>query len=1651
MSTKHNISISSSVLKNPMAFSFFRIAVDSDPESSDFIKSLDIITSQQFLSLYGEMCLVDFIKDLIERRNSRNELLIGIFRKIMGRPVVYLILIELKGIPDNVLQLLPENDKNYYIALQKEVFSNLINDCVQKECKLDTPFVSISDVLNELPPEDIGDPAKVQPYINFFKSSDRVIADFVINLVSVDSSLNKEVLAKNSIPSLLRPFKSVKLSIEQLILAFDVRVPFVTTQSSLQSFLLALKEVTGLRSIPLSTFLGNWEHKKTQLNILAQIAYSNLSNITVPKLPQMRFSPSLIGDFKGDIWRLPEFLILLSNLYNSNQVDVVSILKTISPQLSTALLLFVLANQNEISRFAAFLLQNLFKSESQYITCISSLWSLNREYLVKVTEICYKEKPQLIGRCYDIADDLGAIEEFISLSSTQFSILLRVFCFFRHGDDFQCLFDLAKFDDFLFQLFESPTDFGIFVPMNFERKLQDSGKDESADRLFFSHINNIFDNLDSNRRKKVEELYCKCCDRTPSLSECQFKWSQKSIASIAHQPLPSFEITHAQEIVFSEAFEQYVNGIMNDNYSDKQIVEKNGETIGLLLSKNLLSPSFANEFLEKIEHFINYPEDSNFYAFASKALSALEPGLPYFKDFARKIINSTSIKLKFPRIFEQSILACTPIASFSQEFKEFSTYEIKIHPLFDSMLRLKPSLNTPPHEYWPKSNNFDKYNFNYILTKSETILKSPEAPIFNSESFITNAFNMMMFMIKRPSSCSPIILSRLGQFFQNYYIKKKKPIPNKYLKFTDLIFNAYQSTKLYLVVPFVSHVFWSVPPLFLPPCPWTVSILSILGAIARIPYLRGSIYTVILDIFSRFNCEISDIEPSKIPLLTSIPFNNSDFVIPPINFSLIVPPINRMYSKDPIHVLINILYPQLSSALSYEIFDFISSKSILIADSCSKTVQALVLKDFSLSIDYIGLEVYALNIISPVCRPLSVLLSKSKFNRAETKELIPFIDSLLTQNSITISKKLLNVSMKKHIESRKKSSSSFWDIEYLPRHIAKILPESLHPYKQSLVSKTSTIYGCYSVPSFLKKCYSRLSALTYSCKAKPLVSYDQTLEKIIIDSYSLDNKSLDGSRGFGFVSVYKWSVLFQTIIHCFPIGIELEFAAYGASLLRHIIDVFKPSGNELSIYSILHDQIPHMLVFIELIEKNIVKYEHIEPLIIHHIDNNTIKPKDLQHLIGYLSHLNQKDNKTSYKYHRILSIYFPNQGQTIGNSMKMFNDYLYIYLPINFIPPNPAQKSNPYYVNTFGGLLQYYSTDSPSNKNIGKKPQFIQMYNDELWKYILSYYYPYKQDLIIKTLFSMLNNPPEDNPPDKILQSFVKIVFGYFNNGRITSSFISVIMSTIVMHLRFKNNDFCKIFGGLLKDTYPFEYPDFTFIWLYLFPHVLGSLLVDQSLYEPSSKLFNSAFGILSVYPNDWHCRQPLRKIYKSLLRLTMLFIHDFPAFMYQYSYEFLIKIPLRFRVLRNIILCCPPRDVTIPNNPSIEFDKIFDQLLQGRITFPMLRENLCEYEYQNIMRLLLKLNFHEPKIRIYAKGLILSSLTPKDMIHTIEALFDLVRNDFPVSNDIAQCIVNIFRTLDFQIGDMSVQNAIATVHQARIKPGPAPTPIKKMNIEPHK
>jgi len=143
------------------------------------------------------------------------------------------------------------------------------------------------------------------------------------------------------------------------------------------------------------------------------------------------------------------------------------------------------------------------------------------------------------------------------------------------------------------------------------------------------------------------------------------------------------------------------------------------------------------------------------------------------------------------------------------------------------------------------------------------------------------------------------------------------------------------------------------------------------------------------------------------------------------------------------------------------------------------------------------------------------------------------------------------------------------------------------------------------------------------------------------------------------------------------------------------------------------------------------------------------------------------------------------------------------------------------------------------------------------------------------------------------------------------------------------SNGILGVFAGAFHVVQPLVMPGFAFAWLELVSHrmFLSNLLSqkNQKGYDLAHQLLIDLFLFLEPHLRKIDLTESMRKLYKGTMRVLLVLLHDYPAFLAGYHLSFCNVIPDNCVQLRNLVLSAFPRGMVLPDpfTPNLKIDVI--------------------------------------------------------------------------------------------------------------------------------
>jgi len=165
-----------------------------------------------------------------------------------------------------------------------------------------------------------------------------------------------------------------------------------------------------------------------------------------------------------------------------------------------------------------------------------------------------------------------------------------------------------------------------------------------------------------------------------------------------------------------------------------------------------------------------------------------------------------------------------------------------------------------------------------------------------------------------------------------------------------------------------------------------------------------------------------------------------------------------------------------------------------------------------------------------------------------------------------------------------------------------------------------------------------------------------------------------------------------------------------------------------------------------------------------------------------------------------------------------------------------------------------------------------------------------------------------------------------------------------------------RVFGGAFHVIQPLVIPGFAFAWLELISHrmFLSNLLMvkGQKGWGLAHQLLIDLFLFLEPHLRKMELTNSIWHLYKGTLRVILVLLHDFPAFLSGYHLSFCNVIPENCVQLRNLILSAFSRGMVLPDpfTPNLKIDLLPEisksPVVLSNIVGPLssIRESLDSY-----------------------------------------------------------------------------------------------------------
>lgn len=134
-------------------------------------------------------------------------------------------------------------------------------------------------------------------------------------------------------------------------------------------------------------------------------------------------------------------------------------------------------------------------------------------------------------------------------------------------------------------------------------------------------------------------------------------------------------------------------------------------------------------------------------------------------------------------------------------------------------------------------------------------------------------------------------------------------------------------------------------------------------------------------------------------------------------------------------------------------------------------------------------------------------------------------------------------------------------------------------------------------------------------------------------------------------------------------------------------------------------------------------------------------------------------------------------------------------------------------------------------------------------------------------------------------------------------------------------------FAGLLQATQPSRVPVFCFAWLELVSHryFMPKLLLapNQKGWSLLERLLTAILRFMEPQLRNAELSDPIRLLYRGVLRVLLVLLHDFPEFLCDHHFMLCDAIPSSCVQMRNLVLSAFPRNMRLPDpfTPNLKVD----------------------------------------------------------------------------------------------------------------------------------
>ncbi|KAI9504686.1 CCR4-Not complex component, Not1-domain-containing protein, partial [Coemansia spiralis] len=150
--------------------------------------------------------------------------------------------------------------------------------------------------------------------------------------------------------------------------------------------------------------------------------------------------------------------------------------------------------------------------------------------------------------------------------------------------------------------------------------------------------------------------------------------------------------------------------------------------------------------------------------------------------------------------------------------------------------------------------------------------------------------------------------------------------------------------------------------------------------------------------------------------------------------------------------------------------------------------------------------------------------------------------------------------------------------------------------------------------------------------------------------------------------------------------------------------------------------------------------------------------------------------------------------------------------------------------------------------------------------------------------------------------------------------------------------DVVSMLGETLMLLNPSFVPGFSFVWLMLVSHryFFPRLMENKESWPMALSLLESQIKFLDPFIVGGQVTESLKLLYRGMVCVILVILHDFPEFLADYALKLCDSIPTSCVQLRNLLLSAYPRDMRLPEplTPNLKIDLLPEVSRSPRIPF---------------------------------------------------------------------------------------------------------------------